>query len=419
MPCHRQVLARPMVRTNTLLGPLCIALAACGGGDGSSFVASVPPPPVTPPPVAPITPPLGLAAGTVVVPPTMPGPLPAGTTIDVKRSWLDSPATRVGTSAVLGRLTIDPGTGFPADWIHRLTPAGEFTMTIATSASGGFSYALNAPAGLLPANLSTLEVPSPTISWDFNLPPSSSYRYTNPYGAQEQLFGERLTAFAKLPDGTETQFLEYDFTRATAGSKPLVGDNYQLQASLDYDTGYSYVAMGEWSWPVLVNGNPTNATNFGQLLFVNGDRTPAAGIPVSGTATYDARSLELRSSSGALGIPFSLTADFGQQTIATRIDQDFQNFGSDSDPEPIQGIHVGGTAPFSSDGSFDIPLTGTVNYSYQNGPLPPPPQPASGDMNGAFFGPNAEQVGGTFSLQRSGDQLPLYQDAFIGRQQHP
>ena len=34
-------------------------------------------------------------------------------------------------------------------------------------------------------------------------------------------------------------------------------------------------------------------------------------------------------------------------------------------------------------------------------------------MDGAFFGPNAEQVGGTFALNRSGGTL-LVQDAFVG-----
>jgi hypothetical protein len=343
--------------------------------------------------------------------------VPAGSTIDVQRSWLDSPATRVGNSDLLGRLTIDPGTGHPADWTNRSVAPGEFTMKIANAASGGLSYTLAAPAGLLPGGLTTLQVLSATTSWDINLPPSDSYRYPNGYGDDGQFFGQRLTAFARAPNGTETQFLSYDFTRATAGSKPLAGDNYQLQATLDYDLGYSYVAMGEWSWPILLNDNPTNATNFGQLLFVNGDRTPPSGIPASGTATYDAHSLAMRSSSGALGIPFTLIADFGLRTIGTQIDQDFMNYGG-VDDAPIQGIHVGGSAPFSNDGSFDIPLSGTVNYSYQNLPAPPPAQAATGDMNGAVFGPHAEQVGGTFSLQRSGDQLPLYPDAFVGQQHH-
>jgi hypothetical protein len=39
-------------------------------------------------------------------------------------------------------------------------------------------------------------------------------------------------------------------------------------------------------------------------------------------------------------------------------------------------------------------------------------------MNGALFGPNAEQVGGTFSLERPGGTVVM-QDAFVGQQHHP
>lgn len=406
--------ARRIGSVSTLIPPLYLLLSACGGGGGGTIgIASIPPPPSTP---TPTPTPGGLAAGTVVVPPSPTFTPSPGSTIDVQRSWLDSPATRVGNSGLIGRLTIDPGTGNPADWTSRTAAAGEFTMTVTNVLADRLNYALNPPTGLLPAGLSTLEVQSPSLSWDINLPPSNSFRYQNGYGDDLQSFGQRLAAFARAPDGTERQFLSYDLTRAVAGSRPLVGDNQQLQATLSYDVGYSYVAMGEWSWPVLLNGNPTNATNFGKLLFVNGDRTPASGIPVSGTATYDARSLEMLASSGAPGIPFTLSADFGLRTIATRIDQNFANFGSGPDSSPIQGIHVGGSAPFSNDGSFDIPLTGTVNYSYQNQLTPPPSEGATGDMNGAFFGPVAQQIGGTFSVQRSTDLLPLYQDAFVGQQ---
>jgi hypothetical protein len=415
MSCHFRLFARSAGPVSTMILPLCLFLSACGGGDGGTIgIAVIPPPPATP--ATPVPPAPGLPAGTVIVPPAPLFAAAPGSTIDVQRSWLDSPATRLGTSGLIGRLTIDPGTGNP--WTFRPATAGEFTMTVTNGVAGGFNYALTAPAGLLPAGLTKLEVQSPSVSWDLNLPPSSSFRYLDGYGDDRQYFGQRLTAFAKAPDGSEKQFLSFDLTRAIAGSKPLVGDNYQLQATLTYDVGDSYVAMGEWSWPVLLNGNPTNATNFGRLLFVNGDRTPASGIPASGTATYDARSLEMLSSAGTRGIPFTLTADFGLRTIATRIDQDFANFGTGPDDSPIQGIHIGGNAPFSNDGSFDIPLIGTVNYSYQNQATPPPSEAATGDMNGAFFGPNAQQIGGTFSIQRSTDQLPLYQDAFVGQQHH-
>lgn len=36
-------------------------------------------------------------------------------------------------------------------------------------------------------------------------------------------------------------------------------------------------------------------------------------------------------------------------------------------------------------------------------------------MNGAFFGPHAEQVGGVLALDRAGGTV-LVQDVFVGRQ---
>jgi hypothetical protein len=260
---------------------------------------------------------------------------------------------------------------------------GEVTMTVANAPNGGFGYFMSAQPGILPGGYTSNDFGS-AGSWSIN------------------------------PNG---------YMRGSYGLAQPFGSGTDHGSSLNLDPGFSYVSMGEWDWPVLLNGNPTNATNFGDLLFVAGDRTPASGIPASGTATYDAHTLVMASSSGSPGIPFTLTADFGLRTIGTRIDQDFKNFGpNDGDPmdtNPIQGIHVSGSAPFSNNGSFDISLSGTVNYSYENMPTPPPSQAANGDMNGAFFGPHAEQVGGTFSLQRSTDQLPLYQDAFVGQQRKP
>jgi len=156
------------------------------------------------------------------------------------------------------------------------------------------------------------------------------------------------------------------------------------------------------------------------LLFVNGERTPASGMPVSGKAIYDAHTLSLLSTNLAAGIPFTLTADFGQRTISTQIDQDYQyNPNGDSMDYPAPGIHVSGSAPFSNSGTFDIPLTGTANYSSGyaiNTPQMPPSQAVTGDMDGAFFGPHAEQVGGTFAVGPTGGGV-LLQDAFVGQQQ--
>jgi len=338
-------------------------------------------------------------------------------TLDVQTSWLDSPATRNGNYDVIGRLTVTPQGGGSSS--SRAALPGEFKM--ATNLyfgqdSGDIpTYSLAAPAGILPGGVTSLGPVSSISSWDINQ--NVAYRYENPYGDFTQGLGQQLTAFDKAADGTETQLFSYDLTRASTNSITSLASGNSLRATLTYDIGDSYVSMGEWSWHVVdLDGKTVPGTESGQLLFASGERTPTSGIPVSGTATYDARSLLLRSSSGALGIPFTLTADFGVRTIAAQIDQDFKSFGDD---DPIQGIHVSGSAPFSNDGSFDIALAGTVNYSYQNQATPPPSQAATGEMNGAFFGPHAEQVGGSFFVQRSGDQQPLLQDTFVGQQRGP
>ena len=395
--------ARRIGLASALIPPLCMLLSACGG-DGTTNIASLPPPPVTPTPMPTPTPSLPAGTTTYVYPPS--------NSIDVQKSWLNSPATREGAFDLLGRLTLTPSGGATS---YRAAAPGEFTMTVAKSANGGLSYGLNASAGILPAGQPSFIVASPEISWDIN--PTVAYRYTNPYGDTIQYLGERLTGFDKAKDGSETELFSYDFTRGSTGSMTSLGSGTSLRTTLNYDIGYSYVAMGEWSWRV-VDLNGAAAGDFGDLLFVNGDRTPASGIPVSGTATYDARTLTLTSSNGTSGIPFALTADFGQRLISTRIDQDYHyNPASGPDGDPTLGIHVGGSAQFSNNGLFDIPLSGTVNYSYLNNPDTPPSQPAAGTMDGAFFGPHAEQIGGTFLLARPGETL-LLQDAFVGQQHH-
>ena len=395
---HRAELA------STVVLPLCMLLAACGGGDGGVDVASIPPPPTTPTPTPAATP------LTTIQGYSLKGSL------DVRTSWLSSPATRAGTYDLIGRLTLTPGSGSPT--IYRFTTPGEFTFAVGMPTANGSSFALNAPIGILPANLASIGPTSMVSTWVIN--PTVAFRYDNLGGDYAQYLGQRLTAFDKAADGSETQLFSYDFTRGSTGTLTSLGSGNSLRTTLDYDIGYSYVAMGEWSWKMVdLNGAVVLGSDSGDLLFVNGDRTPASGIPVSGTATYDAHSLVLLSSNGTPGIPFTLTADFGQRTMSTLIDQDYRYDPTrSSSDDPILGIHVNGSAPFSNDGSFDIPLSGTANYSYNNSPTTPPTEPVTGTMDGAFFGPQAQQVGGAFALQRSGGVL-LMQDAYVGQQRHP
>ena len=358
--------------SSALVLPLCLLLSACGGNAAS--VASIPPPPVTPTPTP---------------------------TSNIQVAWLDSPATRNGTYDVIGRLNMTSGDGRSVT--SRFTAPGEFTMDTDWyfgRASGDLPwYTLNGPGGILPAGKTAISVNGPFLSWSFD--PTRSYE-GEPRGSYCcQMLGQRLTS------GT----FSYDFTRGVTTWQPgastwLPSDNHTgIEISLDYDIGYSYVAMGDWEWKEVATGNS------GELLFVEGKRTPPSGIPASGTATYDARGLTW------VKDHFTLTADFGQRTIAALINQDYR---SQPNAYPLAfGIHVSGSAPFSSDGLFNIALSGTTNFT-SNYTLntPPPTETVSGAMNGAFFGPNAEQVGGTFVLNRS-NGTQMLQDAFVGQQQKP
>ena len=307
-------------------------------------------------------------------PPASPTPTPTATPTPTSTLAADAyPLSRPGTYDLIGTVRLHPTEPGPMD-AHIASP-GEFGLTVSRAADQSLAYKITGPTGFLPGGLTSIDYGSSNFSGVSGT--RGSYGRTLPFSADQR-----------------------------------------IATSLNFDAGYSYVSMGEWEW-WFVHLDGGTAGGFGQLFFANGDRTPAAGIPASGTATYDAHTLASLSSDLTVGIPFTLTADFGARTISTRIDQDYRYnpFGDVLD-YPAPGIHVGGTGPFSNSGAFDILLTGTMNYSggYPlNTPQTPVTQQVTGNMSGAFFGPHAEQVGGVFSLQNAGGAT-LLQDAFVGKQ---
>lgn len=300
-------------------------------------------------------------------PPVTPTPSPTPTPTANPLTPGAYPLTSAGTYDLMGA----------TKWDGAVAP-GTFSLTVPqVSVDQGFDYKLIAPQGFLPGALTSIDFGPSTF---------------------EGISGAtRGSHFQKLPFSADEN----------------------IYTSLAFDAGYSYVSMGEWEWH-FVHTDGSSAVGGGDLLFVAGDRTPSAGIPISGTATYDAHTFALLSSNLTRGIPFTLTADFGQRTISTQIDQDYRYISTNADllDDPAPAIHVSGSAAFSNTDTFDILLTGTASEHSYNVPTPPPLASVTGDMNGAFFGPNAEQVGGTFVLRRTTDQVPLYGDAFVGQQHH-
>jgi hypothetical protein len=191
MPYQRRALDRRILLISVMLLPPCLTVSACGGG-GSSFVASVPPPPALP------------------VTPT-PTPTPRAT-IQVQTSWLDSPATRVGGYDAIGIVN----QAVNGSSSSRSMAPGEFRINTA-QAGEGIAYTLSAPSAFLPTGLSTMVLPVPQQSWDFNVG-GPNFRYDNPYGDYIQFFGQNLKEYEVLPDGTKTLRQNYDYNLASFAS---------------------------------------------------------------------------------------------------------------------------------------------------------------------------------------------------------
>jgi hypothetical protein len=181
---------------------------------------------------------------------------------------------------------------------------------------------------------------------------------------------------------------------------------------LTYNAGLSHVSLGEWNWAVSKIGN-VNVIDRGSVYFVSGDRTPASEIPTSGTATYMAASLGFDTDAANSSIPsgasiaIALTADFGQRSMFAQLNRDGAFFGDYAGGyTSILAVDVHGTGPIASSGTFDIPLAGTVGSGNAITAV-------TGLLNGAFFGPNAQQVGGVFSVGQV-PGVPIVSDAFVG-----
>ncbi len=157
-------------------------------------------------------------------------------------------------------------------------------------------------------------------------------------------------------------------------------------------TGESHVSLGYWSY-----ATPTK--DAGVVLFAYGDRTPSSAIPVSGTATYQVvESLGTSYDDDFTNIDIKLKADFGTQAMSADI-----AYVKEQKADAFRTA-VAGSAPIRPAGDFDIALNGTKQAgSWDTSrqmfvPGTTPAAPVAGNVSGAFFGPDASQIGATVRL---------------------
>ena len=167
--------------------------------------------------------------------------------------------------------------------------------------------------------------------------------------------------------------------------------------------GYEYQTFGWWSAEPGTTSRSWSAASFGR-------RTEAANLPNS-QATYAAQSVGMLVDHGST---FSTTSTINISTA------DYANVTvSSTNTMRTEILPDGTTRPATGDSRLDFTGTGTVTGSGFEANISDTHRVPSGDVRtgkavGWFYGPDAEEVGGTFHLERFGSS---HIGAFGGKKQ--
>jgi hypothetical protein len=245
-----------------------------------------------------------------------------------------------------------------------------------------------------------------------------------------------ITVAAVSPlDATETY--EGRFTTAGGTTYPLLGLNIPAlnihaiglkgdgTSATQFDgskvaaiaTGLNYLLMGAWTYQA-ANGNDAA---FG--MTVAGYQTPAANVPTTGTATYIGSGASGATAGGVVG---TVIMKSGSDNIASATLRGNVNINVDFAAQTANGTLTNMTAKDVTSGATspwnDVSLTGKFYATsaptaggagaYMNGTAQAQAAPAGatlgmpssahGFLSGAPFGPNADEMGGVWTLTSDG-----------------
>jgi len=195
----------------------------------------------------------------------------------------------------------------------------------------------------------------------------------------ESTSGTKLTY--TLGISTSTNFLSS--TEFISSQDMNRGDILDLSFALSDSATPVYMMFGEWE-KYDANFNPTQIG-----FFALGDVTPSTSMPLSGSATYSGDAIGRYFESGAVeyftGF-VNATASFGR----TNPTMNFTMSGSSYSPSQQQQITInvaGGLSITNATSSFAGSVGGDM----------------LGRVSGKFYGPQAQEIGGTFNLTNGAD----------------
>lgn len=197
-----------------------------------------------------------------------------------------------------------------------------------------------------------------------------------------------VTASSPWANGNATPFVD-----PSAASYSLVAPNRHVGVAGDpRQLGWSYQSFGIWN-TVSTEGGAMAAATFGNA-------TAAAAVPASGTATFSGKLAGFYVSPGGQGsiasAGISLAADFSARALTV----------ASSGTTTTRDLSTAVAAPA-------LDLHGTLTYAPGSaafaGTLSNAGGTMSGPSSGGFYGPAAQELGGTFTLKSSTGP-----EAFVG-----
>jgi hypothetical protein len=167
-------------------------------------------------------------------------------------------------------------------------------------------------------------------------------------------------------------------------------------AANPYDYGWSYQSFGVWS-----TGVGTGSGTYGVISV--GAMTPGAAIPTNGVASYVGTSggqyIDRSGRDYTVGADMRANVNFSTRSIA------FETSGTGQTRDLI-----------NVSGNSGLDMRGNLSYSPSNNSIVGGVSTRNG-LNGSvtarFYGPSAQEIGGTFSLENGG--IEGYVGAFGGK----
>jgi len=311
---------------------------------------------------------------------------------------------------------------------QQLAPSGSVTLAVDAATR---TYTLTVTAG-------AFSFPSGSMVMPANSPLGYERNWPDLQGTPAELAARGDMIVSTVPAGT-----------GSSGAIRALTTFMRLYNVGQVGNSPRYLSAGQWGQFYQENpsGNPGpesfNITqqSFGTMVF--GQRTTASETPLNGTARYQLNSFFAFTGCNNEETDCSdfkeeryLDADFeksrlsavylNQYAVSNYETDDEGNAILDADGNPklidkaIVAVDTKGSAPFSAGADFAIALTGKGSVHTvrtDNAPVPDISKPVTGSINGAFFGPQAVEVGGVWNLPTIAPDGTVgnYYDAFYGK----